>query len=107
MAIPQRTIRGVQDIRTIAGRADQEALPYKIYMRVCCLEMEEFRRNKERESALQRVRNIDARIQEIKAEKTSLMQSLNERPSNQPVAVQDSSSRSVSHRSTDGIKVRY
>ena len=107
MAIPNRVRPGVQDIRTLSGRVDQEAIPYKTYMRLSCLEMEKFRRSQERESALQRIKNIDARFQDIKTEKAALMQTLAALPGKQSVAAQDRSSRPAPRRNTDGVKVRY
>lgn len=68
-----KTIKGVQNIRTHAGRADQSAQPYQIYLRIGALEMEKARRAKERESAMARVNNIDARFREIEAEQNALL----------------------------------
>jgi hypothetical protein len=78
MAIPQRNTRGLQDIRTLSGQVDQTFLPYKAYLRIGCLEMEKARRGVERSSALSRVSNIDARFQEIEAEKAALLEALRE-----------------------------
>jgi hypothetical protein len=72
----KKIIRGLQDVRTLSGRVDKAAMVYKGYMKLSCLEMEKFRRNKERESAMQRVNNIDARFRDIEREKTTLMQAL-------------------------------
>ena len=72
----KKIIRGLQDVRTLSGRVDKAALVYKGYMKLSCLEMEKFRRNKERESAMQRVNNIDARFSDIEREKKALLQAL-------------------------------
>jgi hypothetical protein len=45
-------------------------------MRIACLELERFRRNKERESAMGRVRQLDARFGEIEAEQTAILSKL-------------------------------
>jgi hypothetical protein len=74
MAIAKRNIRGLQDIPTLSGRVDQTSLPYKAYMKIACLEMEKARRGKERESASFRVKNIDARVQQIEDEKAAILQ---------------------------------
>jgi len=79
MAIPKRNMRCLQDIRTLSGGVDQTALPHKAYMKVACLEMEKARRGKERESALFRVKTIDARVEEIEDEKAALLQAQAER----------------------------
>ncbi|MGA2936975.1 MAG: hypothetical protein ABSF52_07745 [Syntrophobacteraceae bacterium] len=76
MTIPSVTIKGLQDIRSHSGRAREGAIPYKAYMRLSCLEMEKFRRARERESAMVRVRNIDARFQEIDSEEAMILRAI-------------------------------
>ncbi len=76
MAIPSRTIKGLQDIRSHSGRAREGAIPHKAYMRLSCLEMEKFRRARERESAMVRVRNIDARFREIDSEEAMILRAM-------------------------------
>ena len=76
MALPKRTIRGSQNIRTLSGRADDKFRPHKVFLRVACLEMERERRGHERTSALERVRTIEDRFSEIDAEKRDLMAEL-------------------------------
>ncbi len=72
----KKIIRGLQDLRTISGRDDKAAIVYKGFMKLSCLEMEKYRRNKERKSAMQRVTNIDARFSDIERDKKALLQSL-------------------------------
>ncbi|MCX5822136.1 MAG: hypothetical protein NTY86_01145 [Deltaproteobacteria bacterium] len=69
----KRVLRGVQDIRTFSGRADEGAMPYKAYMKLSILEMEKFRRGKEKQSALDRVQQIDQRFKDIEAERQEIM----------------------------------
>ncbi len=76
MPVAKRIFRGVQDIKTISGRADKGAVPYKAYMRLSVLEMEKFRRGKEKGSALARVANIDARFRDIEKERAAIMKTL-------------------------------
>jgi hypothetical protein len=71
--IRSSTIKGVQNIRTHAGRANQSTKPYQAYFRIGALEMERARRATERESAMARVNNIDIRVREIETEKSGLM----------------------------------
>jgi|GEM_PF-777933 len=75
MAVP---IRGMQDIRTFSGpsRADYSKIPYKAYMKLCSLETERFRKGKEFESALKRIRSIEARFKEIEREKAEVLKIL-------------------------------
>ncbi|MBV5276240.1 MAG: hypothetical protein JZU52_22255 [Lamprocystis purpurea] len=70
---PARTVR---DIKTLAGKADDLHTPHKMYMRLFALETERHRRQQERESAMLRVTNIDARCLEIDQEKEQLLQLL-------------------------------
>lgn len=72
-------LRGLKDIRTRSGRVDRVGIPYMAYMNVSCLEMEKARREKERLSALARVKDIDRRLQEIEAEKDLVLKRLGER----------------------------
>jgi hypothetical protein len=109
MALPKRTIRGVQNIRTLAGKVDIFAEPYRAYMQITTLEMEKARRGKERESATRRVREIDARFQEIEKEKASLLKGLarkegaRRKPSSNGEMSQDAPCR----QAAGGFKITY
>jgi hypothetical protein len=72
----KRIMRGVQDIKTFSGRADDGAMPYKAYMKLSILEMEKFRRGKEKQSALERVDHIDQRFRDIEVERQKIMTAL-------------------------------
>lgn len=81
MPIPinRKRIRNIQNINTHSGRVDQAFTPYKLYMKLSCLEMEKERRGHERASAMNRVNNIDERFREIEAEKAEIIRILKER----------------------------
>ena len=68
----KRIMRGVQDIKTISGRADEGSIPYKAYMKLSILEMEKFRRGKEKQNALDKVRKIDQRFQDIEVSRQEI-----------------------------------
>ena len=72
----KKNIRGLANIRTRSGTRDQVSEPYKAFLRIGSLEMEKARRGKEKESALNRVQNIDARFREIEAEKSELLEAI-------------------------------
>lgn len=72
----KRIMRSVQDIKTHSGRADEGALPYKAYMKLSILEMEKFRRGKEKQSALKKVVQIDQRFRDIEAERQEIIAAL-------------------------------
>ena len=109
MAISSRTIKGLQDIRSHSGRAREGAIPHKAYMRLSCLEMEKFRRSREKESAMVRVRNIDARFREIDAEVAMILRAMKEQertgPSDAPVKGYGHTPPGV--KSTGGFKIKY
>ena len=70
----------LKNLRTLSGRVDPSALSYRAYMRITCLEMEKVRRNAERNSAAQRIREIDARLREIDQEKRELLEAIHAGP---------------------------
>jgi hypothetical protein len=74
MAVSKRSCRTLQDIHTLSGSFDRISRPDKAFMKIACLEMEKARRGTERENALHRLKNIDARLQEIEAEKAALLE---------------------------------
>jgi hypothetical protein len=108
MAIPTKTIRGLQDIQTHSGRVRETVIPYKAFMRLSCLEMEKFRRTKEKESAMTRVGNIDARFRAIEAEKTAILNSLKEHTGQCACAEHNEERKPETSRKTGGgFKLKY
>lgn len=69
-------MRGVRNLRTLSGRVDQVAVPYRAYMQITCLEMEKARRSNEKMSASRLIADIDTRLGEIETEKTRILESL-------------------------------
>ena len=113
-------IRNVRDIRTYSGRVDAGGVPYLAYMKIGCLEMEKARREKERNSALERIRNIDSRINDIDAEKSIILKKLGENQAKrQTLPARNDGTRHKSgvgpdrswgnggDRDKDGFKIRY
>ncbi len=109
MAITSRTIKGLQDIRSLSGRAREGAIPHKAYMRLSCLEMEKFRRAREKESAMVRVRNIDARFREIDSEEAMILRAMKERDGTGPSEApeRDNWRNSAEAKNTGGFKLKY
>ncbi len=108
MAIPKGNMRGLQDIRTLSGKVDQTFQPYRAYLRIGGLEMEKARRNKERESALHRVKIIEERFQAIDAEKTALLRNLERKNSNaQPADTKKGEPIGESHPKKSGFRIKY
>lgn len=107
MSISKRNIRGLQDIRTLSGRIDQAATPYKAYMKLSCLEMEKYRRGKERDSAMNRVNNIDARFRDIDAEKVAILKEMDQRNIKHRDGTPDVERKPSARQSTGCFKIRY
>lgn len=76
MPVATRNLHSLRDIRTLSGRSDEASLPHRAYMKLACLEMEKARRRTERNSTTERIKSIDARIQEIEIEEAALRQAL-------------------------------
>ena len=106
----KRIMRGVQDIKTLSGRADEGAIPYKAYMKLSILEMEKFRRGKEKTSALERVHHIDQRFRDIEAERQEIMTALEAKGirRRRPPGLEELSTKAAAPRTTTGpFKIRY
>lgn len=69
-------IRSLQDVRTLSGRVDQTFKPHKAFLRISCLEMEKARMDKEKESILLRLKSIEKRLEEMAAEKNTLLETV-------------------------------
>lgn len=102
MPIPTK---GLSSIRTLSGRVDQVALPYRSYMQITCLEMEKARRNMERKSASGRIAVIDARLAEIEQAKLELLQSLADQGTSPHCSRVDP--KPAPSRSAGGFRIRY
>jgi hypothetical protein len=98
MTIPRR---GIQDIRTLTGKVRKATIPHEAYLRISHIEMEKARKTQESEKARQLMADIAARLAEIEAEKTSLLQSLGERGGNASLG------RTGPPRRLGGFKIKY
>ena len=106
----KRIMRGVQDIRTLSGRVDEGTIPYKAYMKLSILEMEKFRRGKEKQSALERVRNIDQRFRDIEAERQKIITALEAkgiRRQRLPGGSEEPPTTAAPRTTTGPFKIRY
>ena len=104
MAIPRR---GLNNIRTLSGRVDQLALPYRAYMKLSCLEMEKARRGRERDAANKRVRDIEVRFQEIAKEQQELLQAVANPRKAAPSRLPGMEIQPSPPRSAGGFRIRY
>jgi hypothetical protein len=104
MAVPTK---GLNNIRTLSGRVDQVSLPYRIYMQITCLEMERSRRDKERQSASQRIMEIDARLKQIDQAKQELLQAVSTKGKGLPARLPGLELKPTIRRGASGFKIRY
>jgi len=98
MAPPRR---GLRDIRTVTGKVGKATLPHEAYLRISHIEMEKARKTLESEKAKQLMADIAARLQEIEAEKASLLLSMEDRGGKATLV------RPGPPKSAGGFKVRY
>jgi len=73
MALRTRPPRSVSDIKTHSGSAKNKHETYRNYFQVGALELERWRREREREAASTRIADIDNRIADIDREKMILL----------------------------------
>jgi hypothetical protein len=104
MAIPTK---GLNNIHTLSGRVDQVSLPYRIYMQITCLEMERARRDKERQSATQRITEIDTRLKQIDQAKQELLQAVSTKGKGLPARLPGLELKPTLRRGATGFKIRY
>ncbi|MGB5159449.1 hypothetical protein [Desulfobacterium sp. N47] len=104
----KRIMRGVQNIRTLSGSVDENAIPYKAYMKLSILEMEKFRRGKEKQSAQERVRHIDQRFGDIEMERQEIIAALESGGTRrQHMPDTDKSPKVASRKTTGPFKIKY
>lgn len=73
MSTRTRPPRTLSDIRTHSGRANRGHQSYKDYFQAGALELEKWRREKEKEASLKRLAIINDRIAQINHEKSVLL----------------------------------
>lgn len=103
----KRIMRGVQDIRTLSGSADEGAIPYKAYMKLSILEMEKFRRGKEKTNALEMVHHIDQRFVDIEAERQKIMIALESKGIRRRPGIEETPKAEAPRTTTGPFKIRY
>lgn len=103
----KRSVKGLQNIKTISGRMNILASAYKAYMKISILEMEKFRRNKERISALEKLEAIDKRFEEIDEEKQKTLAYLEEQNVQQYYQNSPGAKTQTAHAGIDSFKIKY
>jgi hypothetical protein len=95
-------IKGVQNIRTHAGKVDHQSHPHMAYMRIGCLEMEKERKIKEKAGAQRLIDMINQRLQEIEDEKADIQLILGDKPD-----TGNSRENDCEPETGGGFKIRY
>lgn len=72
--------RGLAELRTLAGRADQRVPAYKAFLRVSFLELERARHDQEIGTVRRRLEYMTGRCREIDAEKAEILASADVAP---------------------------
>jgi hypothetical protein len=73
MAVRVLPLRGLANLRTLAGLADRQPQSYKAYLRVSFLELERARHGQEIVTVHHRLAFLVARCREIDAEKAAIL----------------------------------
>jgi hypothetical protein len=103
VSIQIRPPRSVSDIKTHSGKAKNKHETYRNYFQVGALELERWRREREREAASTRINQIDSRIAEINKEKNHLLSEAAENAS--PVPGKETAKPAENKPSR--LKIRY
>ncbi len=77
MSLAGRPMRGLGDLRTLAGRSDMQIPAHKAYLRISFLELEKARHAQEVRTAQHRLGVLGARFREIDAETNEILANLN------------------------------
>lgn len=103
MGIPSRSLK---NIRTLSARVNPSSVSYRSYMQITCLEMEKVRRATERNKALARIAELDARLAQIEQEKCALLEAVERRRAADPSRPPAIETRREAMRRT-GFRIRY
>ncbi len=101
MTIRTRPPRSVSDIKTHSGSAKNKHETYRNYFQVGALELERWRRERERDAASNRIADIDTRIADIEKEKKMLLADAAE-ANNEGLSNSD-----ITEKKPTGIKIKY
>ncbi len=101
-------LRGLADLRTLAGLRAREVAPHAAYMKITSLELEKLRLGRVRRNALQRIAAIDARFEDIRMEKAQLTAAIARTTAAAPESSQPTGrTANLNVRRTRGLCLRY
>jgi len=78
-SVKNQSVKGLANLRTMAGRTDYLSENYKVYLRIATLEIEKARRSIEHRHILQRGQLLEKRFREIDDEKRRLFEAISMR----------------------------
>jgi hypothetical protein len=101
-------LRGLADLQTVAGLKAREVAPHAAYMKITSLELEKLRLDRVRRDALRRIAEIDARYEDIRAEKAKLTAAIARATAAAPGSSQPTGhTAGLNGRRTRGLSLRY
>lgn len=103
MGMRTRPPRTVSDIKTRSGASKNKHETYRNYFQVGALELERWRREREREAASSRIAEIDKRLTEINHDKKTLLDAAEENAS--PSARGDETKSG--DKKASGLRIKY
>ncbi len=108
MQVRHGHLRGLADLRTLTGLKAQEVAPHAVYMKIGSLELEKLRLGRVRKSALTHIVGIDARFEDIRAEKAKLLAAMAAASAAAPQASQTARrARGFTTHRSSGLSLRY
>jgi hypothetical protein len=102
-----RPSKGLQDIRTMSERTSDADNPQRKYLTLAMLELEKARRNKEKQSASQRVENIDRRVAEIEQQQVGLLAAAEAELADSSSAESSATTRDPESQAKQGFHLSY
>ena len=102
-------LRGLADLKTLSRLSAHEVAPHTAYMKITSLELEKVRLGRVSAVASRRIAEIDARYEDIQAEKTRLLAAIARSAAGAPAADAgaQAESRPANPRRGRGISLRY
>lgn len=98
-------LRGLTELRTLSGLNARKISPHTGYMKITSLELEKLRLSRVRENARRRITEIDARCEEIEAEKAKVLAAISDAAA--PSEQVQRSGRVRGMSASNGLSLRY
>lgn len=103
MTARTRPPKTLSDIRTHSGRVKSDNHSYRDYFQAGALELEKWRREREKEASLRRLAIINERINQINVEKSLLLSAA----AAEDARKSDAKSSTIGKPSSPGVRIKY